>query len=52
MNRESTPGNIAEVLSSYVTFHVRPPNVHSFPSLIQGFRAEPWINISGHDLFF
>ena len=52
MNRESTRSNIAEVLSSSVTFHVRPPNVQSFPALIRGFRAEPWINVSGNDLFF
>ena len=26
--------------------------VQSFPSLSQGFRAEPWFNVSGKDLFF
>ena len=41
MNRESTPSNIAELLSSSVAFHVRPPNVQYFPALFQGFRAEP-----------
>ena len=47
-----TPSSIAELLSSSVAFHVRPPNVQSFPALFQGFRAEPWFNVSGKDLFF
>ena len=47
-----TPSSIAELLSSSVAFHVRPPYVQSFPSLFQGFRAEPWFNVSGKDLFF
>ena len=45
MNRDSTPSNIAEVLSS-AAFHVRPTNV------LRDFRAEPWINVSVKDLFF
>ena len=40
MYRESTPSNIAELLSSSVSFHVGPPNVQSFPTLFQGFRAK------------
>ena len=43
MNRKSIPNNIA--------FHVRPPNVQSFLALFRGFRAEPWINVYGNDLF-
>ena len=52
MNHENTPSNTAEVLSSSVRFHVRPPNLQSFPALVRGLRAEPWINVSGNDLFF
>ena len=47
MNRESTPSNIAELLSSSVSFLVGPPNVQSFPTLFQGFRTEPWFNVFG-----
>ena len=49
MNREGTLSNIAELLSSSVSFHVGPPNVQSFPTLFQGFRAEPWFNVFGKD---
>ena len=37
--RESIPNNIA--------FHVRLPNLQSFPALFGCFRAEPWINVYG-----
>ena len=44
-----TPSSIAELLSSSVGFHVRPPNAQSFPALFQGL---PWFNVSSKDLFF
>ena len=48
-NREGIASNIAELLSSSATFHVGPPNVQSFPTLLQGFRAEPGFNVFGKD---
>ena len=48
-NREGIASNIAELLSSSVTFRVGPPNVQSFPTLFQGFRAEPGFNVFGKD---
>ena len=44
-----TPSSIAELLSSCVAFHFRPPNAQSFPALFQGL---VWFNVSGKDLFF
>ena len=46
---KGTPSNIAELLSSSVSFHVGPPNVQSFPTLFQGFRAESWFNVFGKE---